>query len=73
MVELHRLEMEASKAWGEQAAQSVVRHFRRSDKQAALLTERYDGGWKATYRCVRSLHPDLDWSAVENAYAAGAY
>ncbi|KMT12706.1 hypothetical protein BVRB_4g088040 [Beta vulgaris subsp. vulgaris] len=61
------------KAAEARGAAKAVADFKASDDYVAELHKRYDGGWAAAMRCVCKTVPDFDWSAIEDAYAAGQH
>ncbi|XP_056693284.1 uncharacterized protein [Spinacia oleracea] len=52
---------------------AAVREFCRSDAQYALLTQRYDGGWKAASLIIKHKYPQFDWSLIEEDWLAGLH
>lgn len=69
----HTTEVEDLRASIQSEVAAAVREFCRSDQQYALLTERYDGGWKAASLIIKSKYPQVDWALVEEDWLAGLH
>lgn len=69
----HATEVKDLRASIQSEVAAAVREFCRSDQQYALLTERYDGGWKAASLIIKSKYPQVDWALVEEDWLAGLH
>lgn len=52
---------------------AAVLEFCRSNQQYALLTQRYDGGWKAASLIIKHKYPQINWILVEEDWLAGLH